>query len=34
VVDGTVWLEIDVVHDVFIVMGVDRNAEHRANVGL
>jgi len=34
VVDGTVWLEIDVVHDIFIVMGVDRNAEHRANVGL
>lgn len=34
VVDGVVWLEIDVVHDIFIVMGVDRLAQHRANVGL
>ncbi len=33
-VNGEVWLEIDVVHKIFIVMGVDRLAAHRKNIGL
>lgn len=33
-VDGVVWLELDNVHRIFSVMGVDRLAQHRANVGL
>ncbi|MBN3005592.1 phage major tail tube protein [Chromobacterium alkanivorans] len=33
-VNGKVWLEIDVVHKIFNVMGVDRLAAHRKNVGL
>lgn len=34
IVDGEEWLEIDVVHKVFRVMGVDRMAAHRRNIGL
>lgn len=33
-VNGEVWLEIDVVNKIFIVMGVDRLAAHRKNIGL
>lgn len=33
-VNGEVWLEIDLVHKIFIVMGVDRLAAHRKNIGL
>jgi hypothetical protein len=33
-VNGKVWLEIDVVHKIFNVMGVDRLAAHRKNIGL
>ncbi|OHX19850.1 phage major tail tube protein [Chromobacterium sphagni] len=34
VVNGKEWMELDVVNDVFKVMGVDRQAQHRKNVGL
>jgi P2 family phage contractile tail tube protein len=34
VVDGEEWLEIDVVNKIFRVMGVDRLAAHRRNIGL
>lgn len=33
-VNGEVWLEIDNVHKIFIVMGVDRLAQHRKNIGM
>lgn len=33
-VNGKVWLEIDVAHKIFVVMGVDRLAAHRRNIGL
>jgi P2 family phage contractile tail tube protein len=33
-VNGKVWLEIDLVHKIFNVMGVDRLAKHRKNIGL
>ncbi|WP_337881757.1 phage major tail tube protein [Chromobacterium haemolyticum] len=33
-VNGKVWLELDVVHKIFNVMGVDRLAAHRRNIGL
>lgn len=33
-IDGKVWLEIDVVNKIFTVMGVDRLAQHRKNIGL
>lgn len=33
-IDGKVWLEIDVVNKIFEVMGVDRLAAHRKNIGL
>lgn len=33
-VNGKVWLEIDVVNKIFNVMGVDRLAQHRKNIGL
>lgn len=33
-VDGKEWMEIDVVHKIFKVMGVDRLAQHRKNVGM
>lgn len=33
-IDGKEWLEIDVVNKIFIVMGVDRLAQHRKNIGL
>ncbi|TCP13779.1 hypothetical protein EV683_10524 [Crenobacter luteus] len=33
-VNGKVWLEIDVVNKIFVVMGVDRLAQHRKNIGL
>lgn len=33
-IDGKVWFEIDVVNRIFIVMGVDRLAAHRKNIGL
>lgn len=34
VINGKEWLEIDVVHKIFKVMGVDRLAAHRRNIGL
>ena len=34
IVDGEEWLEIDVVNKIFRVMGVDRWAAHRRNIGL
>jgi len=34
IVDGEEWLEIDVVNKIFRVMGVDRLAAHRRNIGL
>lgn len=34
IVDGEEWLEIDLVNKVFRVMGVDRMAAHRRNIGL
>lgn len=34
IVDGEEWLEIDVVNKIFRVMGVDRLADHRRNIGL
>lgn len=33
-VNDKVWMEIDVVHKIFNVMGVDRLAAHRRNIGL
>ncbi|WP_043615119.1 phage major tail tube protein [Chromobacterium violaceum] len=33
-IDGQVWLELDVVNKIFVVMGVDRLAAHRRNIGL
>lgn len=33
-INGQVWLEIDVVNKIFEVMGVDRLAQHRKNIGL
>lgn len=33
-VDGEEWLEIDLVNKIFRVMGVDRLAAHRRNIGL
>jgi P2 family phage contractile tail tube protein len=33
-VRGENWIEIDIVNDIFVVMGVDRMAQHRKNVGL
>jgi len=33
IVDGEVWIEIDIIAGIFIVFGVDRNAEIRAAVG-
>ncbi|MBP8813914.1 MAG: phage major tail tube protein [Laribacter sp.] len=34
VIDGREWLEIDFVNKIFKVMGVDRMAAHRRNIGL
>ena len=34
VIDGREWLEIDFVNKIFMVMGVDRMAAHRRNIGL
>ncbi|ASJ24326.1 phage major tail tube protein [Laribacter hongkongensis] len=34
VIDGKEWLEIDVVNKIFKVMGTDRLAQHRKNIGL
>lgn len=34
IVNGEEWLEIDVVNKIFRVMGVDRMAAHRRNIGL
>ncbi|WP_137936098.1 phage major tail tube protein [Chitinivorax sp. B] len=33
-VNGKDWLEIDLVNKIFKVMGVDRLAQHRKNIGL
>lgn len=33
-IDGKEWLEIDVVNKIFKVMGTDRLAQHRKNIGL
>jgi len=33
-VQGEVWLEIDTVNMIFVVMGVDRLASHRKNIGI